>query len=213
MFDCLAASLDDIQVSRGLATRKNVIATTSCERFASVDMRSTTRLLAQASRYLEVGAPTGLTGLFTHASPRSTLMYTYNSTLDKLKQLPESSVYRQSVEALTKHRLSIIEAIKPEGLEQWQERTRKMVEANPLAFRIVNTQTNNKEVNFVYKHEIALGMDNDEYSDEPVEKPEVEGPRSIAEKARQGKVFSRDLALENARFPRIEPEPPFSAEQ
>ncbi|KAG9622147.1 hypothetical protein KCU64_g20939, partial [Aureobasidium melanogenum] len=66
-------------------------------------MRASSRLLAQASRFLTPGAPTGLTGVLTHAAPRSTLLYLYNSTLDKLKQFPEHSVYRQSTEALTKH--------------------------------------------------------------------------------------------------------------
>jgi len=98
-------------------------------------MRAALRLLAQvkpqsAPRFLEAGSPTGLTGLFTHPSPRSTLIYLYSSTLDKLKGMPESSVYRQSTEALTKHRLSIISAVTPDGFEAWQERIRKEVETH-----------------------------------------------------------------------------------
>ncbi|EMC93265.1 hypothetical protein BAUCODRAFT_36937, partial [Baudoinia panamericana UAMH 10762] len=95
-------------------------------------MRSATRLLASLASsatstaaknptFLEAGSPTGLTGLFTHSTPRTTLIQLYNSTLTKLRQnFPESSVYRQSVEALTKHRLAIIESVKPSGLEEWQ---------------------------------------------------------------------------------------------
>ncbi|KAK3065283.1 hypothetical protein LTS18_003157 [Coniosporium uncinatum] len=98
-------------------------------------MRAALRLLAQvkpqsAQRFLEAGSPTGLTGLFTHPSPRSTLIYLYSSTLDKLKGVPESSVYRHSTEALTKHRLSIISAVKPDGFDAWQERIRKEVETH-----------------------------------------------------------------------------------
>ena len=99
-------------------------------------MRSTFRLLASVKpgRYLEAGNPTGLTGLFTHPSPRSALVYLYSSTLDKLKAFPDSSVYRQSVESLTRHRLSIVEAIKPEGYDQWVEKARKQLADNPKAF-------------------------------------------------------------------------------
>jgi len=84
-------------------------------------MRGTFRLLAavKPARYLEAGVPTGLTGVYTHSSPRPTLMFLYSSILEKLSAVPESSVYRQSVEALTKHRMGLIEATKPPGYEEW----------------------------------------------------------------------------------------------
>ena len=98
-------------------------------------MRAALRLLASATgtvrpsaRFLKPGSPTGLTGLGTHPSPRSALLYLYNHTLDKLKQIPEHSLYRQSAEALTKHRLAIVEEYVPEGYEAWQERARKLLE-------------------------------------------------------------------------------------
>lgn len=176
-------------------------------------MKPTTRLLAQASRFLEPGAPTGITGLLTHKSPRSTLLYTYSSTLDKLKKFPESSVYRQSTEALTKHRLSIIESVVPEGLEAWQERVRTTVEAHPEAFRIVGTVSSSKQVNFIYKDHVKAGMDQEAWDDEPVTKPELEGVRTVAERAAQGEKFKRNWRLENAKIPRIEAEPPLTGEQ
>jgi NADH dehydrogenase (ubiquinone) 1 alpha subcomplex subunit 5 len=85
-------------------------------------MRAAARLFASVKpgQFLEAGAPTGLTGLLTHPSPRSSLIYFYTTTLDKLKQIPESSVYRQSTEALTKHRLQIVEQSKPAGWDEWQ---------------------------------------------------------------------------------------------
>ena len=100
-------------------------------------MRSTFRRLAtvKPSRYLEAGNPTGLTGLLNHPAPRSTLLYLYGSTLDKLKAFPEHSIYRQSTEALTRHRMKIIESIKPEGYEEWQKRAKELVEKNPDAFQ------------------------------------------------------------------------------
>lgn len=169
-------------------------------------MRAALRLLAQPARYLDAGTPTGLTGLFTHANPRSALLYTYNSTLDKLKKFPEHSVYRQSTEALTKHRLSVIESVKPEGLEQWQDRVERIVNAHPEAFKKIGN-------NVVYKSFAAEGMKTDEYDDEPIQKPQLEGIRTVAERAGQAEGFMRDVRAENARIPRIEPEPPLSAEQ
>lgn len=99
-------------------------------------MRAALRLFASAAtgtvrpstRFLKPGSPTGLTGLGTHPSPRSALLYLYNHTLEKLKQIPEHSLYRQSSEALTKHRLAIVEKYVPEGYEAWQERASKLLE-------------------------------------------------------------------------------------
>ncbi|KAI1465898.1 ETC complex I subunit conserved region-domain-containing protein [Daldinia caldariorum] len=105
-------------------------------------MRRTLRLFAAVkpttttARYLEPGAPTGLTGLLTHGSPRSTLLYLYTRTLEKLQDFPESSLYRQSVEALTKHRLSVVEAAQPPGYEEWAARARQIAEQNPARFRV-----------------------------------------------------------------------------
>lgn len=100
-------------------------------------MRVTLRLLAdvKAGRYLRPGHPTGLTGLFNHPSPRSTLIYLYGSTLQKLQALPEHSVYRQSAEAVTKHRMQIIQSIKPQGHDEWAQRASETLEKYPEAFR------------------------------------------------------------------------------
>jgi len=176
-------------------------------------MRASIRLLARAGKYLEPGSPTGLTGLFTHANPRSTLLYTYQATLDKLKQFPESSVYRQSTEALTKHRLNIVEAVVPEGLDAWQERVSATVEAHPEAFRKIGTQTNKNQINFVWKQDALRGLETPEHQDEPPSKPQLEGIRTTAERADQAEQFTRDLRLENAQLPRIEAEPPLTVDQ
>ena len=100
-------------------------------------MRNTLRLLAvvKPGRYLEAGDPTGLTGLFNHAAPRSTLLYTYGAILEKLKAFPDHSVYRQSTEALTKHRMKIIESIKPEGYDEWEKRAKEKIEKYPEVFQ------------------------------------------------------------------------------
>lgn len=100
-------------------------------------MRSSLRLFA---RYLEPGAPTGLTGLLTHPSPRSTLISVYRTTLEKLEKFPESSLYRQSVEALTKHRLSFVEKIVPAGYQEWETKALKVLAENPDKFSLESDQ-------------------------------------------------------------------------
>lgn len=104
-------------------------------------MRGTLRLFATVKpvRYLEAGAPTGLTGLRTNASPRSTLLYLYNRTLDKLADVPETSLYRQSVEAVTKHRLGLVQGMKPEGYEEWAAKARSVIAERAEAFGQKNT--------------------------------------------------------------------------
>jgi len=99
-------------------------------------MRRTFRLLASVkpARYLEAGTPTGLAGLFTHPSPRSALIYLYSRTLDLVSQFPETSLYRQSTEALTKHRLNIVSAVEPEGYKEWSEKAKRVISENPGAF-------------------------------------------------------------------------------
>lgn len=52
---------------------------------------------------------TGITGLEVHANPLPALSATYQSTLNLLESIPSTSVYRQATEAITKHRLSIVQ--------------------------------------------------------------------------------------------------------
>lgn len=72
-----------------------------------------TRVLKQAEEVLvrsASGYPTGVTGLYQHPNPRPALIALYNNTLTVLdKKFPKDSIYRQSVEALTKNRLNVVE--------------------------------------------------------------------------------------------------------
>lgn len=109
-------------------------------------MRQTFRLFAAVkpvARYLEPGAPTGLTGLRTNPSPRSTLLYLYNSTLEKLQAVPDTSVYRQSVEAVTKSRMAAVESVKPEGLAEWTAKVQELLKKNPEHFNVTSRPTEN----------------------------------------------------------------------
>ncbi|EIN13704.1 NADH2 dehydrogenase [Punctularia strigosozonata HHB-11173 SS5] len=65
-----------------------------------------TRPLLQAARK----TTTGVTGLHVHSNPLPELVHTYQSTLSLLSTIPESSVYRQGVEALTQRKLDIVNA-------------------------------------------------------------------------------------------------------
>lgn len=153
-------------------------------------MRSTLRLLANVKpRYLEPFAPTGLTGLTTHPSPRPTLIYLYTTTLQKLSRFPESSAYRQSVEALTRHRLQIVESQKPPGFEQWLERVKKTVGAEPERF----AQLQRSDGTFAYVgSQEANGMDDPrgaEWNGEGAS-PMTEGPaRTPQETAEWQKII------------------------
>ncbi|KAH6607891.1 hypothetical protein Trco_004204 [Trichoderma cornu-damae] len=94
-------------------------------------MRPTFRALAS---YLEPGTPTGLTGLWTHKTPRSALLYLYSTTLHRLQSIPETSLYRQSVEATTNHRMKLVEKIVPPGYEEWAVKVKEQMRKNPHQF-------------------------------------------------------------------------------
>lgn len=96
-------------------------------------MRPSARQLA---RYFEPGTPTGLAGLWTHATPRSTLLYLYGTMLSKLQTIPESSLYRQSVEAVAKQRMGLVEQIVPPGYQEWAAKAQALLKDKPGQFKI-----------------------------------------------------------------------------
>ncbi|KAK4499381.1 hypothetical protein PRZ48_009895 [Zasmidium cellare] len=181
-------------------------------------MRAAFRLLAsvqKSSQFLEAGAPTGLTGLFTHASPRTALLYTYHSTLEKLKQFPEHSVYRQSLEALTKHRMEIVESVRPAGLSEWQKRVEPLVDQHPDAFRKVELRTpsGEREINIIWRPGARNASEEEEWDDRNLEyKAPPEGIKTRKEREYQ-KELARDFIGERAALPQIESEPSLTAEQ
>ena len=183
-------------------------------------MRAAIRLLASVKpgRFLEPGNPTGLTGLFTHPSPRSTLIALYSETLDKLETFPEHSVYRQSAEAITRHRLKAVESVKPEGYEAWSERARKRVEAHPELFP--SRKDSSAEMS-VHDGRIAINTNTSaETDDREIEwdgermVATAEGVRTEDEKAYQGLLGGDKSASGiNDRLALWEPEPPLEATQ
>lgn len=171
-------------------------------------MRSTLRLLAavKPGRYLEAGNPTGLTGLFNHPAPRSTLLYLYGSTLDKLKSFPEHSVYRQSTEALTKHRMNIIESIKPEGYDEWAKKAAEKVEKFPEAFQPGNRHQALKAGGSTY-------ITTEEKEHEDQEFQSLEGPRTQEEKAAETRLLKRGRRQDHSAAVQWEPEPALDTSQ
>jgi NADH dehydrogenase (ubiquinone) 1 alpha subcomplex subunit 5 len=160
-------------------------------------MRLTSRLLSsvKAARYLEPGTPTGLTGLFTHPAPRTTLIYLYCSTLEKLQQFPESSVYRQSTESLTKHRLKIINSVVPPGYTEWWQKANEIIEKHPEAYTAIDegiTRNNDRYASEIIS-ELALNQPVDdtieEWDGEEVSAGELEGTRSTIERAAQAEML------------------------
>ena len=188
-------------------------------------MRSTLRLLASVKpgRYLEAGNPTGLTGLFTHPSPRSALIYLYSSTLDKLKAFPESSVYRQSTESLTRHRLKIVESIKPAGWAEWSEKAKKQIAEHPEVFNTPEGETphdNEKYVKsthdgriFVNTRQPEEGDEIDQEWDGEVGSATLEGSRVEEERRHQGKMLEMKRPGSDEKTVEWTPEPPLEAGQ
>jgi len=180
-------------------------------------MRPALRLLANVKpRYLEPFAPTGLTGLNTHPSPRPTLIYLYTSTLQKLQAFPESSVYRQSAEALTRHRLQIVESQKPEGFDAWLERVKKTVGAEPERF--AQLQQPDGSFTFVAKQEADPSVDDPRGLEWDGEKmvPGTEGPARTAEETAAWQKIIKDSSTttEYDELPlRWESEPALTADQ
>ncbi|KAK9460314.1 uncharacterized protein V1516DRAFT_676301 [Lipomyces oligophaga] len=65
--------------------------------------------------------PTGLTGISHAPDAKDTLLRLYYETEQLLKEFPESSVYRQSVEGIIKSRKSII-AASPDDIPQIEKK-------------------------------------------------------------------------------------------
>ena len=183
-------------------------------------MRRSLRLLASVatrSTY-EAGHPTGLTGLYTHKSPRSTLLYLYSTTLDRLKEFPEGSVYRASTEALTKHRMNIIESVKPAGLTEWQQRVSQLCDKYPEAVRRIKTLegTSQDDFNIIYYEpapEQQWRSEDDRVNAEYKRRPQPEGPREFSEVSDRGRELARDTVKEEASRIHIEAEPALTMEQ
>jgi NADH dehydrogenase (ubiquinone) 1 alpha subcomplex subunit 5 len=143
-------------------------------------------------------------------------LYTYHQTLLKLAQLPSTSVYRQSTEALTKHRLAIVEAAKPAGYDEWLARVKKQIEAAPGAYKDMKNADGSLSHMKVYQ-EKSVAWDG-EYKRGQANQ---EGTNTAAEAEAKGKKVAEevervDKAAAVGRVPDeddLEVEPPLNADQ
>jgi len=207
----------------GTTTNRNL--TTSIHAIDFSTMRRSLRQLAavKPSRFLEAGSPTGLTGLFTHNAPRSTLLYLYSSTLEKLKAFPESSLYRQSTEALTKHRMAIVSAVEPEGYKAWAEKARQTIKEHPEVFNTAEGSVAHDEGRHVKEviggAQFVTSKPEDghdelltEWDGEKDEGPQLEGSRTAAERKGQSE-WSKERPGSDVKTVKWDPEPPLTSEQ
>ncbi|KAI9736055.1 MAG: hypothetical protein M1818_006231 [Claussenomyces sp. TS43310] len=188
-------------------------------------MRRTARLLASVkpARYLEANTPTGLTGLLTHPAPRSTLIYLYSSTLDKLAALPEESIYRQSTAALTQRRLAIVEAAVPAGYAEWSTRAQKTLAEHPEVFNTPEGAVAHDEDRHVKSvvggktfvtTRVGAARDplSEEWDGEKDLGPELEGTRTLAERLGQVSITAKRPGSDKKTV-EWEPEPQLDADQ
>ncbi|KAH3915516.1 hypothetical protein HBI56_149250 [Parastagonospora nodorum] len=179
-------------------------------------MRAAARLFASVKpgQFLEAGAPTGLTGLLTHPSPRSTLLHHYTSTLDKLKQIPESSVYRQSTEALTKHRLAIVEQSKPAGWEEWEDKIKAQMEKDPGLVKLIKHTSGGATLVLPRVQEVDERSTMAEWDGEVVQSF-PEGIRSAKERLPHAKKMKGDVNYSPERVfsqVKFDPEPQYTTD-
>ena len=150
-------------------------------------------------------------------------MYTYSSTLDKLKDFPESSLYRQSTEALTKHRMSIVQSVVPEGYEAWAEKAKKTMSEHPDVFNTpeggVDFDNARHTKNTRDGKMFVVTKVDEEYDDTRVEwdgeedtSPELEGVRTTEERKGQ-KVLGMERPGQDVKTIEWDPEPALTADQ
>jgi len=189
-------------------------------------MRTSLRRLAavKPARYLTPGVPTGLTGLYTHPAPRSTIIFLYTSILEKLSFFPTNSVYRQSTEAVAKSRLAAAESIIPDGFMEWMEKTNQIMKEHPEVFTTPEGGIPHEEDKYVkkavgqrhfveVKPEKELDLDNDEWDGEVDGGPVLEGNRTTGERRGQAAHLGRERPGSDEKTVRLDPQPQLTAEQ
>ncbi|KAK0523101.1 hypothetical protein OC834_003023 [Tilletia horrida] len=96
----------------------------SASRILRTSASSAVRAAAAATAGPSVSTPsiaprtkqtTEIFGIDVHPSPLTELRDTYSRTLSTLQALPQGTVYRQATEALTNHRLSVVESALGQG--------------------------------------------------------------------------------------------------
>lgn len=141
--------------------------------------------------------------------------------MSKLQALPETSMYRQSVEAVTKHRMGLVEKIVPPGYEEWAAKAKELVNKNSAQFRVASGRIDGSEVRTVKlgdkifvvgrKHE-DVDERIEEWDGEADEGAELEGIRTAKEREDQV-VWAERKPLEDHEKVEWQDEPQMTADQ
>lgn len=130
-------------------------------------------------------------------------------------------MYRQSVEAVTKQRMSLVEKVIPPGYEEWAVRAKELIAKNPEQFRVSSGRVDGSEARTVKlgdrvfivgsKHEEGDPR-LEEWDGEEDEGGELEGIRTPAERKDQV-VWAERKPLEDHEKVEWEDEPQMTADQ
>ena len=92
--------------------------------------------VAHAARVSASNAPvrggkytTEIAGLAVHRDPLPVLLELYHDTLSSLEAIPEGSVYRRACEALTRHRIGVVQRLSGQDGRSGGERAIESVES------------------------------------------------------------------------------------
>ncbi|KAI5292108.1 hypothetical protein KEM52_006613 [Ascosphaera acerosa] len=173
---------------------------------AAADARTSA---GKAGTYLTPGSATGLAGLLTHPHPRPALLHAYKTTLQKLRAFPESSAYRKSVEALTAHRLAIVERTKPAGFAEWEARVKEAVQQDEKRRAFLGVDGSY----VVPLPEQGKAEDLDFYGVEGKAQEEGAAVTEEEARAREAELLKALEANEEEKIERLPQEPPLTAAQ
>jgi NADH dehydrogenase (ubiquinone) 1 alpha subcomplex subunit 5 len=141
--------------------------------------------------------------------------------LSRLQNIPESSLYRQSVEAVTKHRMSLVEAQTPPGYDEWAVKAKQLVGKSSEQFRVNSGRIDGSEARTVklgdrvfiigQRHQ-AGDIRHEEWDGEEDEGGELEGIRTPEERKDQV-IWAERKPLEDHEQIEWEDEPQLTADQ
>ena len=132
-------------------------------------------------------------------------------------------MYRQSTEALTRYRRSIVESVKPEGYDAWSERSKKELDKHPELFEAKSGESGGRPgapllvkrggTTYVTLETHTPDPDKYEWDGEDDAGPSVEGTRSAEEREDDFQSIShQSFGMEDKNI-EFEPEPPLDSNQ
>ena len=138
--------------------------------------------------------------------------------------MPESSLYRQSTEALTRHRLSIISAAEPEGHAAWSEKAQKTIVEHPEVFNtpaggVPHDESKHVKVTKLGQHfvvsepELEVDDTREEWDSEVQTVGFSSGGMSEEDEAKDQGVMDMERPGSDTKTVELDPEPQLTADQ